>query len=90
MEPTSEILSYETYVYVAALLVAECDKLEHEFKIASKYISSNNKHGKEEAYEIFQKKSAEVNKMIGELRAVIGYSYRNHPDKNMRNFWGYT
>jgi len=86
-------MSYETYAYLKSLVEDQKRKLELEFRMACNFIPSNSGvvkglSGIDRAHEIFRKHQGELNKVEEELYAAVQAAYRDHPNKEMREFWG--
>lgn len=76
-------MSYETYKHLVQLLSTEMANLEERFHIACEFVSSI-----EEAHLIFCNRYAEIERMKNELHTIASQDYADHPNKEMRNFWG--
>lgn len=90
-------ITYPTYAYLLGLIQQEEEILGRNFQTACTFIPSNlvlkkKQDGNETAiqvgHEIFRKKQAELEQMKRELRAAAQANYKDHPSKEMREFWG--
>lgn len=86
-------MTYETYTFLQKLLAAEKKKLQDDYLTASHFIplevpKSGEKSGIEKAHKIFSEDNAKLDVMIKELHSLAASQYKNHPNQQMREFWG--
>lgn len=86
-------MSLDTYLYLCALIGRETDELGRSYQKACEFIPSeapkrNTKSGLAKAHEIFAERSSVLRKMKHELDETAAASYKDHPNKKMREFWG--
>jgi len=85
-------MSYETYAYLKSLVQDQRKKLERDFQTACGFIPTGivvkGLSGIDRAHEIFRKHQGELNKVEEELHAAAQASYADHPNPEMRKFWG--
>ena len=83
------------YNYLKSLVEREMVKLENNFRTACLFIPKeeyepNKQTGIEKAHEIFTEKHSELKKVLEQLRNTVASTYKDHPSKEMREFWGLT
>ena len=88
-------MSYETYAYLRTLVEDQMVKLENDYRIALTFIplegvKLRGKTGTDKATEIFRKEYTKLRAITEELYAAAATTYKDHPDKEMRKFWGLT
>lgn len=86
-------MSYETYALLKALLEDHIQKLENKFRSACQFIPSEEiVNGKvsplDRAQRIFSAEYANLQKMKIELHTAAAATYKDHPNPEMRKFWG--
>lgn len=85
-------MSYETYAYLKCLVNDQKKKLERNFQTACDYIplgfSIKGISAMDKAHEVFRKHYAELNAIEEELHAAAQSMYKDHPNPEMRAFWG--
>lgn len=81
-----ERMSYPTYAYLRTLLEDQIEKLKNESRIALKYISGIS--AMNNAHKIYTEQYLEFQKMLDELHVAAAATYKDHPLKEMREFWG--
>lgn len=86
-------MSYETYAYLRSLVEDQQKKLEREYQTACTYIPTerpnrNKETGRDKAYKIFLESSAQLDRIKDELKAAAASTYKDHPNPEMRKFWG--
>lgn len=86
-------MPYDTYAYLRSLIEDQQKKLEKEFQTACGYIPSesawgNKETGRDKAHKIFSKSSSQLDRMKKELTAAAASTYKDHPNTEMRKFWG--
>ena len=89
----SERFSYEEYVYVLNLLEKESKKLESNYLMSMEFMEDepfdlDKKSNKEKAYDIYRKKLTSINRIKEKFNKTVSDSYKDHPNKEMRKFWG--
>ena len=88
-------MSYETYAYLRTLIDDQMMKLKHNYQIALDFIPSEpiklrGKTGTDKATEIFREEYAKLMVVKEELHTAAASTYKDHPDEEMRKFWGLT
>ena len=88
-------MPYETYAYLRSLVESQQRKLETEFQISLDYIpcqvvGGNKESGRDKAHKIFSDRYAELNAVKEALHDAAAWTYKDHPNKKMREFWGIT
>ncbi len=88
-------MSYESYAYIQSLILAAGYKLEKEFRSACIFIPPEDYNpkkpsGLDKAHQIFMAASHKINQAHLELKDLASQSYKDHPNKEMREFWGLT
>jgi hypothetical protein len=86
-------MSYETYAYLKSLLEREMKLLDHDLKIAYNFIPKEpyergKLSGVDKANNIFITEYSRLNAMLTELWKVAQATYKDHPNLEMRRFWG--
>lgn len=92
---TSEPLrmSFDSYLYLKNLIAFEMQKLEKDFQTAINFIPNEGykygrKTGLDKAHEIFMTAYHKLSMMKEELAAAAAATYKDHPNPEMRKFWG--
>jgi len=90
---TNTRMSYETYAYLRSLIEDQQKKLEKEFQTACKYIPSemvrgNKLSGRDKAHKIFLESSNQLDEINKELKDAAASTYKDHPNPEMKRFWG--
>lgn len=80
-------MSYETYAYLSSLIGKQAGALEMEFHVACDYVSQEP-DGVTKAHKIFLERQAKLTNVQNELHAACAETYRDHPNPEMREFWG--
>ena len=88
-------MSYESYAQLRGLVQSQIVKLENDFRIACNFIPAgkynpNEPSGIDKAHRIFTAELSKLNKIQEELHFTVAESYKDHPNKEMRKFWGLT
>lgn len=86
-------MSYNSFAVLRKLVESQICKLENEFHIACNYIPSEpydpkKMSGIEKAHQIFMKEVAQYHDVLKDLHTMASESYKDHPNKEMREFWG--
>jgi len=86
-------MSYETYVFLRTLLEEYMEKWEGKFRSACLFIpseatKSGNLSGIERAHRIFMTEHMKLDKMKEELHMAAAATYKDHPNADMRKYWG--
>ena len=86
-------MSYPNYAYLMSLINEQESKLEKEYRSACSYIPQEvacgtKPSGRDKAYEIFLKHSFNLREIREELKNTVSFSYQDHPNPKMREFWG--
>ena len=87
-------MKYETYSFLRGLIYQEQKKLECEFRNACSFIppavkGSRKPSGIDEAHKIFSASAKALDDMKDELHDCAASAYKNHPNPDMRKFWGF-
>lgn len=86
-----DLISYESYAAILAMLEREQENLEREFRIACRFIPNEEYTGKptgiHKALEIYRHHSKKISDATREFKAAAKEMYRNHPSAKMRKFW---
>lgn len=82
-------MSLETYTFLKGLLALKDQEAQTNYLIASRFIK-NDDGGKamEHANEVYQAERKRIGIMFDELHAAAASTYKDHPFKEMREFWG--
>ena len=94
MKPDDPVrMSYETYAYLRSLVEDQDKKLERDFQTACSYIPlevprGNKETGRDKAHKIFLEMASQLTQIKGELKAAAASTYKDHPNPEMRKFWG--
>jgi len=78
-------ISYETYAHLRAILEQERGQLHTDFLKACSFLTGVNNSV---LSEIKCQRDARITVMLEELHAAAQASYKDHPKKEMREFWG--
>jgi len=90
-------MTYDTYNFLKGLLDRELEQLHHQYVMALDFIPYENisskkengrKSGTEKASDILRIRLTEIFKMKTELYEAARNMYVDHPDEEMRKFWG--
>ena len=86
-------MSYETYAYLISLVEDQFTKLEREYHRACFFIPpepyrKGRKSSLDKAYDIFMAQCANLRKVKDELLIAARATYKDHPNPEMRKFWG--
>jgi hypothetical protein len=87
-------MSYETFAFLNKLIEKEMIRLENDFDTACHFIPAepDKKRGQasgiDRAHKIYMEESAKLDHAKEELRAAVQAQYRDHPNPEMRKFWG--
>lgn len=85
-------MTYESYAYIRNLIDADMQKLEHHFRIACGFIPSETpkkgESGITKAHKIFLEKHSEILRAKEEFFTAAANMYKDHPNPEMRKFWG--
>ena len=88
-------MSWPTYHYLRCLIEDQQRKLEREYQITFDYVPNTFQELKdwkvtptEYARNVFNRRYSELKKMKEELSLALQDHYRDHPNKEMREFWG--
>lgn len=85
-------MSYETYAYLKSLVEDQKKRLERDFQTACGFLPSNfvvkGVSAMDKAHEVFRKHCGELNVIDEELHAAAQATYKDHPNPEMRKFWG--
>lgn len=82
-------MPYETYSYLKSLIEFSINELEKDFHTACTFIPMDEyPTGIDKAHKIFSKEHAHLKKMAADLHRASQETYRDHPDAEMRKFWG--
>jgi hypothetical protein len=84
-------MSYETYSALRSMLEAEQAKIHTEFVIALGFMphESNGKNvALDKANDVYMARRRAVTTQLEELHAAAAATYKDHPNPDMRKFWG--
>ena len=82
-------MKYETYSYIKNLLAKEKSILHKDFQTACSFISTSSwKKGVDEVHKVFSQRLYNIEQMEQELYDAAAATYKNHPNPEMRKFWG--
>ena len=86
-------MKYETYLFLTSLIDKEQRQLERDFQNACSFIPrvarvSRKPSGVDMAHKIFRERSKSLDDMKDELHDSAASAYKNHPNPDMRKFWG--
>lgn len=84
-------MTYETYIFLKSLLDNNIEKQKNDYLLALSFIPTGNKYkaAQDAAHKIFQAEYSKRLKMAEELHQAAAEFYKNHPNKEMREFWGW-
>jgi hypothetical protein len=90
---TTPRISFETYRYITSLIDAQMTRLEINFQTATWFIPDEpyklgKMSGLDKAHKVFSDENAKLRKMKDELHLVAQQTYKDHPNPEMRKFWG--
>lgn len=93
VKDTTVRMSYETYAHLKYLIEEDMNKWQTEFQTACGFIPSESyvsgkKTGVDKAHDIFIDVYTKMRRMLKELHEAAGATYKDHPSKEMREFWG--
>ena len=93
--PTPKRMSYESYAAIKKLIQVEKKRLEEHYQIACWFIPPEPyKYGKkstlDKIHEVFTKHYHDLVVMENELHDAAAHTYKDHPNPEMRKFWGLT
>lgn len=80
-------ITWNTYNYLRFLIEDQMEKLDQEYRTSLQYIKTGG-DGTSYAREIYDKHQKDLNQMLKELKSAAQASYKDHPSKEMREFWG--
>jgi len=88
-----EQMDWPTYAHIQSLIKARKSVLEREYISALDFIppskfNARKPSGLDKAYKIFSDQYAELRKMEDQLHTTVAAAYKQHPSKEMRDFWG--
>lgn len=87
-----ERMPWPTYHYIRSLLEDQQRKLERDYLTACSFIPNeyrdDGKTPLQVAHDIFSKQYAELEQMKNDLGEALKDHYKDHPNKEMREFWG--
>lgn len=86
-------MSYETYVYIKSLIEKDVAGLDNDYMRAFRFIPSESYNpkklsGMDKAQKIYSDEWAKRKKMSDEFHSFAAATYKDHPDPEMRKFWG--
>lgn len=86
-------MSYETYAYLKSLIEQAENKLEKEYQVSCDFIpieapKRGQQTGRDKAHKIFSDAWAKLRNMREELHDAAACTYKDHPNPEMRKFWG--
>jgi hypothetical protein len=88
-------MPYESYALLRALVEQRQEKLTERFRSACDFIPSETpkcgeQSGIDKAHEIFRKENAVLNQLKEDLHQAAQATYKDHPNPDMKKFWGLT
>ncbi len=86
-------MSYESYAALRKLIQREQKRLEEHYQIACWFLPTETyKHGTkstlDKVHGIFMERYHELTVMEEELHIAAACTYKDHPNPEMRKFWG--
>lgn len=83
-------MSYDTYALLKAFLDNEILKAHVSYVDALRFIPTGYKHQKirDHAWNIYDAERDKLELMKIELKEAVQAAYRDHPNPEMREFWG--
>lgn len=86
-------MSYDTYIQLKYLIEKDIQKWEGEFHTAGRFIPDEpyiygKPSGIDKAHKIWSEVYAKMKRMLEELHVAAGATYKDHPNKETREFWG--
>jgi hypothetical protein len=86
-------MPYETYSYLKSLIEVQMATVEKEFNIACRFIPPETPKGDKltglgKAHKIFAREYSTLDRMKEDLHAASQETYKDHPNPEMRKFWG--
>lgn len=89
-------MSYPSYAYLKGLIDMAEGRLKHDFQISlmfipnqtAKEIQKKYPSGVDRAHRILMEELAKIGQVRKELHAAVQAAYRDHPNPEMREFWG--
>lgn len=85
-------MTWPTYYYLKSLVDAEQKKLENNFQTACFFVEpgypKKGKSATQKAHDIFSSEYGRLETVKKELHDSVAESYKTHPLKGMREFWG--
>jgi hypothetical protein len=86
-------MSYETYLALKSLLMGEQQKLHKEYVIALGFLPYSGETYPvvtETAHKVYRDRQKMLTTQLEELHAAAAATYKDHPNPDMRKFWGLT
>lgn len=92
-KPETTRMDFESYQILKNLIESALNKLEKDFRTACNFIPSEQykrgvPSGIEKAHKIFSNEHARLKKAQTQLHVAASATYKDHPKKEMRQFWG--
>lgn len=83
-------MSYYTYAFLKAFLENEISKAHSEYVKALNFIPDGHKYQKvrDHAWKVYLVERNKLEQMKIELKAAAQAAYLDHPNLEMREFWG--
>ena len=88
MSKQKDRMSYGDYRYIIDLIEVDEKRLEADYRASFSFISSQDLKATKNAYACYQKKAAIIRKAKQQFQEAVKASYKDHPSKKMREFWG--
>ena len=88
VEDTTVRMSYETYAYLLSLIENQDEKLERQFLQSLNFIPHSKSGWSDFAYKKFTEEKQKLRVIQDELHVAASATYKDHPNKEMREFWG--
>src|SRR5271157_1164127 len=85
-------MTWPNYYYLRSLVEHQQEVLERNYHVALSFIPSEKfdpkrESGSDKAHRIFSDEYAKLNQIKDELHAAAASTYKDHPRKEMRQFW---
>lgn len=82
-------MTYNTYEFLKQLLEVEKSKAHNDFRTFCSFLTPENyPQGNEGGYQIYLDRYSNLRKMQAELHDAAAATYKDHPNPEMRKFWG--
>jgi len=90
-------MSYKNYAYLKALITREKERTTQDFRNACSFLPKSDENGlgnlqrlkvNDYAYKIFNDEYHGLTLLEEELHDAVASTYKDHPNPEMRKFWG--